>query len=103
MWILAVTMTAGYQKILSADPALGFLAQANKLAAGIAAGSVPGEKVAAVRVQIFNLRLDATVTAIFMALVVLIVVEATRACRRAWRTARPGDDVGIAADGRLRA
>ncbi len=93
-WLLAVTMTAGYQKILSPDPAIGFLAQASKLAAAVAAGTVPAEKLAAVRVQIFNLRLDATVTAVFMALVVLIVVEATRACLRALGEARPPDGVG---------
>jgi len=91
IWLLAVTMTAGCQKIFSPDPALGFLAQADKLAAGIAAGSVPADRLAGVRVQIFNLRLDAAVTALFMALVVLIVVEATRACLRAWREARPPD------------
>ena len=93
-WLLAVTMTAGYQKILSPDPAIGFLAQASKLAAVVVAGTVPAEKLAAVRVQIFNLRLDATVTAVFMALVALIVVEATRACLRALGEARPPGGVG---------
>ena len=88
-WLLAVTMTAGWQKILSPHPAIGFLAQARKLADGVAAGNVAAEKLTEVRAQIFNLRLDAAVTAIFMALVVLIVVEAARACLRAWRDARP--------------
>ncbi len=92
-WLLAVTMTAGWQKILSSDPAIGFLAQADKLAAGLAAGTVPAEKLAAVRVQVFNLRLDAGVTAVFMALVALIVVEAARACLRALGAARPPDGV----------
>ncbi|MBI4518651.1 MAG: carbon starvation protein A [Deltaproteobacteria bacterium] len=78
-WLLAVTMTAGYQKIMSADPAIGFLAQANQLAAGQAAGTVPAEKLRQVSTQIFNLRLDAAVTALFMALVALIVIEAARA------------------------
>ncbi|HJW70125.1 MAG TPA: carbon starvation protein A, partial [Candidatus Binatia bacterium] len=77
-WLLAVTMTAGYQKIWSADPKLGFLAGADQLAAQLATGLVAAEKVAQVRSQIFNLRLDAAVTGIFMALVALIVVDALR-------------------------
>jgi carbon starvation protein len=88
-WLLAVTMTAGYQKILSADPAIGFLAQANRLAASVAAGAVPAERVGAVRTQVFNLRLDAAVTAVFMALVVLIVLEAARVWYRELRGATP--------------
>ncbi|HUK64921.1 MAG TPA: carbon starvation CstA family protein, partial [Dongiaceae bacterium] len=77
-WLLAVTMTAGWQKIWSADPKLGFLAGADKLAAQLASGGVPPEKVREVQTQIFNLRLDAAVTALFMSLVALIVLEALR-------------------------
>jgi len=78
-WLLAITMTAGYQKVLSADPSIGFLAQANHLADTLAAGAVPAEKLGQVRTQIFNLRLDAAVTLLFMGLVGLIVAEAGRA------------------------
>jgi carbon starvation protein len=83
VWLLAVTMTAGWQKIFAADPAIGFLAQADKLAAGLAAGGVAAERAIELRIQIFNLRLDAAVAALFMALVVLIVTEALRAWYRA--------------------
>src|SRR5207247_5759084 len=84
-WLLAVTMTAGWQKIFSSNPAIGFLAQAEKLAAGVAAGSVAAAKLGEVRIQIFNLRLDAVVCGVFMSLVALIVCEASRAWRRAGR------------------
>ena len=77
-WLLAVTMTAGYQKIWSADPKLGFLAGADQLAAQLADGVVAAEKIAQVRSQIFNLRLDAVITGFFMGLVALIVVDAMR-------------------------
>ncbi len=82
-WLLAVTMTAGWQKIFADDPAIGFLAQADKLAAGLAAGGVAAERAVELRIQIFNLRLDAAVAGLFMALVVLIVAEAVRAWYRA--------------------
>jgi carbon starvation protein len=77
-WLLSVTMTAGWQKIWSADPRLGFLAGAEQLASQLAAGAVAAEKVDQVRAQVFNLRLDALVTGVFMLLVALIVVDAVR-------------------------
>jgi carbon starvation protein len=77
-WLLAVTMTAGWQKIFSADPAIGFLAQAQMLVGRLGAETVAVAKAAEMRVQIFNLRLDAFVTGLFMGLVALIIAEAVR-------------------------
>jgi len=88
-WLLAVTMTAGYQKILAADPAIGFLAQAARLAERVATGEIPASRLGEVRAQMFNLRLDAGVTALFMGLVVLIVAEAARAWHRELRGPAP--------------
>jgi len=98
-WLLAVTMTAGWQKIFAADPAIGFLAQADKLAAGLAAGTVAAAKTGEVRVQIFNLRLDAAVTAVFMSLVALIVAEAGRVWWRVARRPAPAPVLGAALEG----
>ncbi|MFM7736993.1 MAG: carbon starvation CstA family protein, partial [Alphaproteobacteria bacterium] len=96
-WLLAVTMTAGWLKIASPDPKLGFLSGASKLAAGLAEASP--DRLATIRAQIFNLRLDAFLTGCFMVLVLLILAEAVRAWRREiarWRTP-PAPRLGAAA------
>ncbi len=98
-WLLAVTMTAGYQKIFSSDPALGFLAQADTLAAALDAGTVAAEKLRDTRTQIFNLRLDAAVTGLFMGLVGLILIEASRAWYRVLRGPQPAPLVGAVSEG----
>src|SRR5438105_14552846 len=69
-WIVVVTYTAGLQKIFSPLPALGFLAAADALA--------NGPQTAATAAQIFNNRLDAAVTAIFLILVTVILVDSMR-------------------------
>jgi len=86
-WLLVVTMTAGYQKILSSDPAIGFLAQADSLTTKLAAGGLAEPQAALTRAQIYNLRVDAAVTALFMSLVAIIVVQA---CRKWYAALRPG-------------
>ena len=98
-WLLAVTMTAGYQKIFSADPNLGFLAQADGIARALDAGTVAAEKIRDAHTQIFNLRLDAAVTGLFMSLVALIVVEASRAWYRVVGGAQPAPLVGVVSEG----
>ena len=69
-WLLSVTLTAGIQKIAHPAPRIGFLAQANDLAARLASGAIPAAEAAKTQVLIFNARLDAAVTALFMVLVV---------------------------------
>jgi carbon starvation protein len=80
IWLLTTTLTAGWIKIFSADPKLGFLAHANKFEAALNEGTVlaPAKSVAQMEQIIFNDRLDAVVCAIFMSIVVLIVLDAAR-------------------------
>ena len=78
VWLLITTFTAGWQKIFSPEPRLGFLAQANALTSALAAGRVTAEHAAATQTQIFNNRLDAAVCAIFMILVAVIVLDSFR-------------------------
>ncbi len=68
-WLIVVTMTAGYQKVFSADPKLGFLAHAATLATSTDpnAGRL-----------IFNDRLNAVVALFFMAVVAMLVFTSAR-------------------------
>jgi carbon starvation protein len=77
-WLVMVCYAAGYQKIFSPDPKLGFLAAADGMAARLAAGNVPAAQTAAIQAQIFNNRLDAAVTAIFLVLVTIILADSLR-------------------------
>jgi len=93
-WLLAVTMSAGWLKIFDADRRIGFLAQAEHLAGQIATGAVAAEKVRDTQTLIFNARLDAAITALFMALVAIVVLDAARVW---WNTLRPSAP-GLAAE-----
>jgi len=75
-WLVIITMTASYQKIFSANPRIGFLSQANAMAAQLAAGKVAAAKIADTHRNIFNLRLDAVVTAVLAAMILVLLVEA---------------------------
>ncbi len=75
-WIVAVTMTASYQKIFHPDPRIGFLAQARRLSEQIASGAIPAEQIARTQRLIFNNRLDAAVTAVLAGMILVLLVEA---------------------------
>ncbi len=75
-WLLAVTMTAGWMKIFSDDPRLGFLSGARAFAAQLA--GAPPAAAAALQRQVFNARVDAGVTALFLLLVAITVLANAR-------------------------
>lgn len=78
VWLVSATMTASFQKIWAADPALGFLAHARYLANQIASGAIAADKIAETQRLIFNDRLDAMVTLAFASLVLVILIESGR-------------------------
>ncbi|MGA2413175.1 MAG: carbon starvation CstA family protein [Candidatus Sulfotelmatobacter sp.] len=69
-WLVAVTFTASWHKVFDPNPRVGFLAQAQALAAAPAT-SATGR-------LIFNNRLDAAVTGILVAMVTLVLLESAR-------------------------
>jgi carbon starvation protein len=69
-WLVTVTFTAGWQKIFSPLPDLGFLAQADKLAVSA--------HTSATSTLIFNARLDAAVCGVFLVLVTVILIDSIR-------------------------
>ncbi|HUI43290.1 MAG TPA: carbon starvation CstA family protein [Terriglobia bacterium] len=79
-WLVAVTMTAAFEKVWSPNPRLGFLAHARAMAAQLASpvASLPAARAAEIGRLIFNDRLDATVTLIFAVLVLMILAESAR-------------------------
>ncbi|MDD5329374.1 MAG: carbon starvation CstA family protein [Sulfuricella sp.] len=81
-WLAAVTTTAAYEKIMSADVRIGFFAAANDLAAKLAAGKLPPEKAAVAPQLIFNQQLDAWLTLFFVAVLWVVIFDMLRVCAR---------------------
>src|SRR6185369_13416017 len=67
VWLVGVTFTASWHKIFDPDPRIGFLAQAQQIAA--AGGNAR---------LVFNNRLDAVVSAILVVMVSLLLIESMR-------------------------
>ena len=90
-WLLCCTMTAGWLKIFSSDPKLGFLAHADKYAAAIAEGKVlaPAKTLDAMSRVVFNDRLDAALCALFMGVVISVLIYSVKAILAARRAGRP--------------
>jgi len=78
VWLVAVTMTAGVEKVLHGDPRVGFLAHARLLSQNLATHAIPAAEVAQTQRLIFNDRLDAVVTALLAVVVLVIVTESAR-------------------------
>jgi carbon starvation protein len=79
-WLVVVTMTAGWAKIFSADPRLGFISHGALLRAAAASGALPAgiQSVSDALRMAFNDYLDAGVAAFFMISVAVILVDSIR-------------------------
>jgi len=77
-WLVAVTMTAGIEKIFSAMPNVGFLAHAAKLAVEMAAPTTSVARGLEIDRLIWNDRIDAAMTAFFIAVVIIILSDSLR-------------------------
>jgi carbon starvation protein len=69
VWLAAATLTAGYQKVFSPLPSLGFLAHARSLA---------GSTNPAAAQMIFNDRIDAALALFFMVVVLVVIAASAR-------------------------
>lgn len=91
LWLLLCTLSAGWLKLASADPRVGFLAHAAKVQAALAQGRLiaPARSVEQMEQIVFNDRVDAGLCVLFLAVVVSVLVFAVKACHQALGLAQP--------------
>jgi carbon starvation protein len=80
LWLLIVTTTAALQKLFSPELRIGFLAHARDLSAKLAGGLLPPDLAAKAPQLIFNDYLDATLTALFLAVSWILAADTVRVC-----------------------
>jgi carbon starvation protein len=75
-WLVTVTLTAGWEKIFSSDPKLGFLSHARMVADRLAVGALPNgvQTLADAKRLILNDHIDAVVAGFFLISVIVIIV-----------------------------
>ncbi|WP_071655897.1 carbon starvation CstA family protein [Mangrovactinospora gilvigrisea] len=91
-WDVAVTMTASWQKLFSADPKLGFFAQADTYRDAIAAGKVlpPAKTLGDMHTVVTNSTVDGVLLAVFVLLVLVVLADGLRVSLAALRLRRSG-------------
>jgi carbon starvation protein len=89
-WLVICTVTAGLEKVFSADTKIGFLSHARQFGDAIAAGKVlaPAKTMADMSRVVFNDYVDAMLAALFVLVVLTMVVYGFISIRRA--QAAPG-------------
>ncbi|MGC9538783.1 carbon starvation CstA family protein [Streptomyces sp. UG1] len=90
-WDVAVTFTAGWQKIFSDNPAIGFFALRDKYAQAIDDGQLlPGAaNMDDMHTIVLNNTVDGVIMAIFLLLVLTVLANCAVVCVRAVRAAEP--------------
>ncbi|KQP14935.1 carbon starvation CstA family protein [Pseudorhodoferax sp. Leaf267] len=90
-WLLACTLTAGWLKIFSADPKVGFLAHASRYADALAQGQLlaPAKTAEAMQRIVFNDRLDAALCGLFIFVVLSVLVYSVKSVLKARAARQP--------------
>nr|WP_286947669.1 carbon starvation CstA family protein [Pseudomonas sp. UBA6718] len=85
-WLLICTTTAGLIKLLDPNPAVGFLALAKKYSDAQAAGQIlaPAKDAVQMNHVIFNAYTNATLTVLFLCVVLSVLFYALKVGRAAW-------------------
>jgi len=95
-WLAIVTLTAGAEKIFSADPKLGFLSHARMVGDRLATGGLPAgvQTLAEAKRLILNDHIDAAVAAFFLISVIVILV----ASAHEWFTVLSGRKAAVTSE-----
>jgi carbon starvation protein len=80
IWILIITMTAGWQKLFHEVPKIGFLSHAKIFKENLDAGKIlaPATSKAQMNQIILNDYIDATICGLFMLIVLLVLIASIR-------------------------
>jgi len=91
LWLLACTLTAGWQKIFHSDPKVGFVAHAQKYQAAHDAGTIlaPAKSIGDMERIIFNDYVNATLAGFFIFVVLAVLLYGIRTVLAAREQAKP--------------
>jgi carbon starvation protein len=81
-WLTLVTTVATWQKVVSDDVRIGFLAAADQIASKLAAGTLSAEQAAVAPQLIFNQRLDAVLAIVLTLILWIVIADTARVCMR---------------------
>ncbi len=84
-WLAVVTSTAAWQKLFSHDPKVGFLTGAADLAEQLAGGALAPEQALVAGKLMVNLRIDAALTALFLIVLWIVILDMLRIGWRVYR------------------
>ncbi|GGP24553.1 carbon starvation CstA family protein [Silvimonas amylolytica] len=90
-WLFITSMAAGWEKIFSANPKIGFLAVANKFNAAAAQGTLiaPAKTVEDMQRIAFNNQINAALCGFFMLVAVVMLISAFLNIRKALASRQP--------------
>ncbi|GAA4877134.1 carbon starvation CstA family protein [Saccharopolyspora cebuensis] len=91
-WDVAVTLTASWQKIFSADPSIGFFAQRAAYQAALDAGETSkgsAHSVADMQQVVVNSTVTGVLSVLFAVLIIVVLVDAIRVWIKALRASEP--------------